>query len=494
MELKISSGSWFAGLPVAMLKKKTAEKMGIHAKERVNIKTISKNPKQISTILDVVTRGLKDNEMKISDEARKILGLKSGQKVKISISPLPKSLDLIKKKLNGKELCEKEIREIIKDVVNNSLSETEVSLFVSAMYQKGMNFNETTYLINSILFYGKKLHLTSKFIVDKHSIGGIPGNRTTPIVVSICATAGLIFPKSSSRAITSAAGTADVIETLAKVEFSMEELKKIIKKTNACMVWGGALGMVPADSKIISIEKQLKIDPESQLLASIMSKKLAVGSKYILIDIPYGKYAKVSKAKALNLKKKFETLGKYYNLKLKGVLTEGFLPIGKGIGPVLEMKDILKVLDPQKEGPKDLENKSLFLSGELLEITGKAKKGRGFEMAKDILDSGKAFQKFKEIIHAQKGKIVDLGYAKYKKDILSKKNCIIKSFDIKHLGDLARAAGCPMDKFAGVYLHIKKGDKLRKKDKILTLYAESKPRLKEAIKFYKSKPIIFCSS
>jgi len=493
MELKVISGTWSAGLPVVMLNKKTAERLGVHAKERLAIRTLSKKPKQISSILDVVGEIIKDDEIAISDEIKKILGIRKGQKVDISISSPPRSLGFIKKKLDGKKLLEKEIKEIIKDIVNNSLSETEVSLFVSAMYQKGMDFNETIHLIEAILSSGKRLSFKNKFVVDKHSIGGIPGNRTTPIVVSICASAGLIFPKSSSRAITSAAGTADVIETLAKVEFSIDELKKIVKKTNACMVWGGALGMVPADSKIITIEKQLRIDPESQLLASILSKKLAAGSKYILIDIPYGKLAKVSKSKALNLKKKFEDLGKHFKLKLKVVLTDGSNPIGKGVGPVLEMIDVIKILNPLEEGPKDLEKKSLFLAGEIFELTRKAKKGKGFGMAKEILDSGKAFKKFEEIIKTQKGKIIKLKPAKYKKDIFSKRNCKFKGFNNKVIGSLARTAGCPLDKKSGVYLHVKKGDELKKKSKILTIYAESKPRLKEAIKFYKSKkPLLMC--
>ena len=289
---------------------------------------------------------------------------------------------------------------IISDIVTNSLSEAEIALFVSAMYKEGMNMKETIYLIKAILKSGKslKLKLKNKKIADKHSIGGIPGNRTTPLIVSICAASGLVIPKSSSRAITTAAGTADVVETIAKVEFSMKELEKIVKKVGACLIWGGSLEIVPADEKIISIEKMLNIDPEAQLLASIMSKKLALGAKYILIDIPYGKTAKVTKKKALDLKKKFEYLGKHFKKKLKVVLTKGGQPIGNGIGPVLEMKDILKILKHSEDRPLDLENKSVFLAGCLLEMTGKADKGKGIVLAKQILGSGKAFEKFKEII------------------------------------------------------------------------------------------------
>ena len=493
MELKIKLLKWSAGIPVAMLNENTANLIGVKTTGRIFIKTLSKNPGGLSTIVDIAKTLVKKNEVAISSELKERLSLKKGQKVDVDLSPAPKSLAFIKKKMNGEMLSQKEVNEIIKDVVDNSLSEAEIALFISSMYEKGMNMKETIYLINAIFHSGKtlKLNLKNKLIADKHSIGGIPGNRTTPLVVSICAAAGLIMPKSSSRAITAPAGTADVIETIAKVEFSVKELEKIVKKVGACLIWGGSLEIVPADEKIISIEKMLNIDPEAQLLASIMSKKLASGAKYILIDIPYGKTAKVSKEKALGLKKKFEFLGKHFNKKMKVVLTRGDEPIGNGIGPVLEITDIIKVLKQDENRPLDLENKSLYLSGELLELTGKAEKGQGIKLAKQILECGKAFEKFKEIIKAQKGTLDHLKTAKFKKNILVKRNCQIIGFDNKKINYLGRITGCPMDKSAGLYLYRHVGDKLKKGEKIITIYTESKSRLREAIEFYKSqKPII----
>ncbi len=486
MELKIKLLKWSAGLPVAMLNEATAKKIGVHTKDRISIKTLSKNSRKISTLIDIVKGLVGKGEIAVSSELKKRLGLKIGQKVIINLAPIPKSVIFIKKKLNKKSLSQKEINEIIQDITSNSLSEAEISLFVSAMYRQGMSFKETVYLIDAILKTGNKLVLKNKFVADKHSIGGIPGNRTTPIVVSICSVADLIMPKTSSRAITSAAGTADVMETIAKVDFSMNEIKKILKKTKACIVWGGSLGMVPADSKIIKIEKVLKIDPQAQLLASIMSKKLAVSSKYILIDIPYGKTAKVTKSQALNLKKKFEQLGRYFNKKLECVLTDGSEPIGNGIGPALELIDIIKILD-KRNGPKDLEKKSLFLSGKLLEMTGKADKGKGIKMAEGILYSGKAFEKFKDIVKAQKGSLNGIKPAKFKKDILVKKSGRIFEIDNKEINSLARVAGCPVNKLSGIYLYFHVKDKIKKGEKLLTIYSESKSRLKEAIKFYKNK-------
>lgn len=490
MKLKVKFLNWSAGIPVAIINRKTAFKLGVQIKGRIFLKKSSKYSREFYTVVNTIGTLVKKNEIAVSSEIKKQMNLREGQFLEIGLAESSESLNLIKKKLAKKKLSKKEIEKIIFDVVSNELSEAEIALFVSSMYSNGMNINETIYLIKAILKFGSVFNLKNKFIVDKHSIGGIPGNRTTPLVVSICSAAGLTMPKSSSRAITSAAGTADVIEVLAPIEFDIKSLKKILKKANAFLVWGGAMGMVPADSEIIRVEKTLKIDPESQMLASIMSKKLAVGSNYILIDIPYGKTAKVTYNKALKLKKKFEKIAKVFHKKLKVVLTNGEQPIGNGIGPVLEMIDILKILDPKEQGPKDLEQKSLFLAGELLELTGKVKKGKGFEKAKEILYSGKAFKKFKQIIEAQGGKIKKLVPGKFKHDILSKKTGKVLEINNKLINFLARTAGCPTSKSAGVYLRVHKNYKIKKHETLLTIYAESKPRLNAAINFYKkNKPI-----
>ena len=484
MKLKVKFLKWSAGIPGVMLHKKTANKMGVQISGKVSIKTLKKYPKEFSTSVNTIEGVVEENEILVSAETKSKLGLKENESVDVNIAPSPKSIIYIKKKLQGKKLNEKEIYLIIEDIVKNNLSEPEVALFVSVMYEKGMTFKEIFSLIKAILNSGNQLKFKQKDLADKHSIGGIPGNRTTPIVIAICAAAGLNMPKTSSKAITSAAGTADVMEVLMKIEFNPRELQKILTKVGAFMVWGGALSLVPADSKIIKIEKELKIDPEAQLLASIMSKKLAVGSKHILIDIPYGKTAKVTKSRALKLKKKFEIIGKHFKRNLKVVLTDGSQPIGRGVGPVLELIDVIKILNPKEKGPKDLEEKSIFLAAQLLEMTKKVKKGKGIGLAEEILYSGKAFKKFKEIIKAQEGKLIELKLSEYKKDILAKKNGKIKEIDNKKINLLARSAGCPADKYAGLDLNKKVGEIVKKGESIITIYSQSKPRLEEATKLY----------
>jgi AMP phosphorylase len=492
MKLKVKVLEFLAGKPIAVLNNYTAMNISIHVGERI---LVSKFGDKMISIVDVSKQLVKHNEIALSQEIIDELKVGEGDEVEVSLAERPESIFFIKKKMNGKILNKDEIKSIISAIVTNALTEVEIAFFVSAIYKNGMNLSETENLIEAMVSTGNRMFFGGN-VVDKHSIGGIAANRTTPILVSICAAAGLKIPKSSSRAITSAAGTADVIESIASVEFSLEDIKKIVEKTNGCMVWGGSLGLSPADDKLIQVERVLNLDPEAQLIASVLSKKIAVGSKYVLIDIPYGKSAKVEKTQALVLKKKFEELGKKFGLKLQCVLTDGNEPIGNGIGPLLEIRDIISILK-RESGPKDLEEKSLFLAGQIFELCGKSKKGEGEKLAKEILNSGKAFEKFKQIIEAQKGKVPSMNeinskLGKFSKHILADSDCSVKEIDNKKINHLANIAGSPMDKGSGIYLHVHCGNKIKKGSRLLTIYSDSSARLDNALDLYhKLKPIVF---
>ncbi len=491
MRLKVKILRFLAGRPIAILNYNTAIKINVHVNERI---TIMDGHKGIISVIDTSKGGfLKSDEIAVSNEIVSALGLREDEFVEVGIAEKPESTAFIKKKMDGLRLSQGEIFCIIQDIVNNALTEAEIAYFVAAVYKNGMNDEEIKNLIEAMVNTGTSLKFKGK-VVDKHSIGGIAANRTTPIVIPICASAGLIMPKTSSRAITSAAGTADVIESIAKVELSAEQIEKIVHKVGACMVWGGSLGLSPADDKLIQVEKVMNLDPKAQLLASVLSKKISVGSKYVLIDIPYGKSAKVSLKEGHQLKKDFEKFGKKFGLKLKCVLTVGNQPIGNGIGPLLEIRDAIQVLQGTCSVP-DLEDKAVYLAGEILELSEKAKKGKGSEMARQILKSGKAFEKFKEIIEAQEGKVptieeISSMLGKFRHDIIADFNFKIKSIDNKKINLVGRIAGSPMDKGAGIYLYKHTGELVERGDKVITIYSESEARLKNALGVYnKTKPI-----
>ncbi len=487
MKLKIKNFNWLAGRPVAVLNDETAKKMNVFVDDRIVIS----NSKKVYAVVDIFPKLVKKNQIGLSHELSKILQLKNRSLVEVGTSEMSSATLLIKKKLNGERLNKEELQHLISEIVHNNLTESEIAFFAASEKLNGMNFEEIINLIKAMAKTGARLKFKGKYIADKHCIGGIAGNRTTPIVVAICAAAGLTMPKTSSRAITSASGTADVIETISNVELSIKQITKIVNNTGACITWGGSLGLAPSDDKIIQVERLLNLDVEPQLLASIMSKKISAGSKYILIDIPYGKGAKKKNIiDAKKLGRKFKKIGKRFRLKLKIVYTDGSQPIGNGVGPVLEMLDILKVL--QNEGPQDLKEKSLYLSAELLKLC-RIKNAK--KTAEEMLSSGKAYKKFKEIINTQNGsknfneKIKLLTLAKHKKIIRAKRSGRIIAISNKGINSLCRVLGTPETISAGVYLHKHVG-KIKKGEPILTLYTESRKKRRDALKFIKEfKPI-----
>lgn len=481
MKFKIKVMDIATGGPlIAILNKKDAIKYDLHHTDRIKI---TKGKKVETVVVDIAesSKTVPRGSIGVFEEVVDSLKLKKGDKVKIKLAKNPLSIEFIKKKLDGIKLTRKEIDQIVWDIVHNKLSTTELTYFVAASYTNVMSIDETIMLTKAMAKHGDTLNLHKYPVIDKHSIGGIPGNRTTMIIVPIIAAAGLTIPKTSSRSITSPAGTADTMEVLAKVSFPINKLKRILKKTNACIVWGGSLNLAPADDKIINVERPLEIDAESQLLASIMAKKYSVFSTHILIDIPTGKGSKVkNRLEALHLKKNFEDIGKKLRKHVKVLITPGKQPIGNGIGPALEARDVLWILKRDPRRPLDLEKKCLLMAYEIFKMLG-MKNGR--KKALEILNSGKAYKKMVEIINAQHGKLINpdkIKIGKFTYDVRSNKNGIVKSINNKIISRVARIAGAPNNKGAGIYLYKHIGNKVKKKEKLFTIYSENKEKLNYA--------------
>ena len=488
MKLKVKDMNIGTGGPlVVIINHKDAKLFDLHNGNRIEL---SIGRKKVIVVIDISVRGgfISQGKIGLFDDVMKRLNTKNGQEVKISIVNHPESLSYIKRKMDGYKLSKKEINQIVSDIVSNKLTEFEIAFFVAASYMNPLDENETLALTKAMVNSGKKLVLNKKIIMDKHCIGGVAGNRTTMIVVPIVAAAGLTIPKTSSRSITSPAGTSDTVEVLCNVCFDQAKIKKIVEKTNGCLIWGGSLNLAPADDIIIKIEHPFDLDARSQMLASILAKKASVNATDVLIDIPYGKGAKIEgKVKAEELKRDFEHMGKKLGINIKAIFTDGSQPIGYGFGPVLEAKDVLYVLRNDPMQPMDLRKKSIKLAGIMLEMGKKSKKGEGEKLAKKILDSGDAYKKFIDIIKAQGGKEVipeDLKVGMHKKDIKAWKDGRISYVGNKEICRIARIAGAPVDKMAGVLLHKKKGTYVNKNEVVMTIYAESKDKLKFALDTY----------
>ncbi|MDQ5901151.1 MAG: Thymidine phosphorylase [Patescibacteria group bacterium] len=414
------------------------------------------------------------------------------------------ALKAIQKKLVGKKLNYAEIYAIMDEIANERLGDVLTTYFAASGYSEGFSDQEIYYLTKAMVETGQQLHF-SGIVADKHSIGGVPGTRTTLIVVPIIAAAGFKIPKSSSRAITTPGGTADDMEVLSNVEFNEKEIYKIVEKTNGCIVWGGSFNIAPADDIIIKVEEPLLFESFDKILVSIMAKKIAFGSTHVVIDLPYGEMVKVHKLKdAEILKGKFEKLAKKFDVKIRVLIHKTDEPAGRGIGPMLETREAILVLEQKEFRPYDLEERALNLSGALLDLClddsskalqQKIKKeyGSGHEWARYILSSGQALKKMKEIIKAQGGNThmssETLKPGRFTFEIEAKMNGTVKKIHSKNATVLAKILGAPDDKKAGIYLNKKIGQKIKKGEVLYTLYSSSVYNLKEAKDSLKHFPL-----
>lgn len=413
------------------------------------------------------------DEIALSEEAFDLLGLKEGQCVTVDHAQPPVSMDAVRRKIAGERLNQQDFSSIIKDITDSRYSKTEISAFLVATGQTDMDRDEVHYLTQAMLDSGEILDWDESTVADKHCIGGIPGNRTSMIVVPIVAAHGMLIPKTSSRAITSPAGTADTMEVLANVELNIEKLHDLVRKHRGCMVWGGKARLSPADDVLISVERPLGIDSHGQMIASIISKKLAAGSTHLLIDIPVGPTAKIRRMReAQRIRKLFEYIGDQMGIQLEVIITDGRQPVGYGIGPVLEARDVMQVLQNDPDGPNDLRQKALRLAGRVLEFDPDVRGGKGFTLARDILDSGRALDKMNAIISAQGEQKTEFALGRLQYDVPASKDGVVTAIDNFQMAHIARYAGAPMDKGAGVDLFKKLGDPVEKGEPLYRLYAE----------------------
>jgi len=484
MQLKVKIlGIDSGGKPFVFLNKKDADELNITASERVTIGRKNK----MTAIVNISSMSVKSGYVGINEEVRKNLLLKQNMQVNVEIAAFPASLQFIRNKLSGKRLLYPEITEIVKDVVNGNLNESEIAAFVTSLHIEKIDLDEATSLSRAMVLTGKRLKINKKIIVDKHSIGGVPGDKTTLLVVPIVAALGYTIPKTSSRAITSVAGTADRAEVLMPVNLTIKKLAEVVKKCNGCIAWGGSLELAPADDIFVQTEFSLHIDP--LLLPSIMSKKKAVGATHLVVDIPCGRGAKMkTTGEADLLARDIIELGNRLDMHAHCVVTFGEQPIGNSIGPALEAKEALEVLMNQKSVP-DLVDKACNVSGAIFEMTGRK---NGYLLAKDVLESGKAETKMREIIKAQGGnpliKPEDIKIGKHTLLVRSEKTGQVLWMENRIIVEIGRAAGAPKDKGAGIMFNKKIGDFVKKGEILFTIYAEKQHRLQRVKNILMNQP------
>lgn len=428
------------------------------------------------------------DEIGLSDDAFADLALPEGCKVRAAMAPAPRSVDLVRGKLGGRRLTLAAFEEILRDVTEHRYSKVELSMFVLACALRSLDLEEVVDFTRAMIGTGTRLDFGPGPVADKHSIGGVPGNRTTMVVVPILAALGLTVPKTSSRAITSPAGTADTMGVLAEVALGPQRLHDVVRQTGACLAWGGALDLAPADDILITVERPMEIDTEPQMVASILAKKKTAGATHVLIDIPVGQNVKVATAEeGERLAGLFRAVGERIDLHVDTVLTEVRGPIGRGVGPRLEALDVLAVLRGEPAAPRDLREKSLYLAARILERTGAVPPPGGYRAAMQALDSGAARAAFERIVAAQGARELP-PEAPHRCVVGSPADGRIREIDCRHVARVAKQAGAPANVVAGVRLLHAVGSVVSRGEPLLEIHSQSEVQLDFARDYAESHP------
>lgn len=455
---------------------------------RAQIELVAEGRSAIATLYQVRDGIVGPHEIGMSEAVWSRLGVADGTAAIIRHPQPVASMSAVRAKLYGHKLEPSRIHEIIADVARERYSDVELAAFVSAFSSQPPDFSEMVALTQAMVDVGDRLSWPGAMVLDKHSVGGLPANRTTPLIVSIVAAAGLVIPKTSSRAITSPAGTADAMETMAPVDLDVAAMRRVVEKEGGCIVWGGSVCLSPADDILIRVERALDIDSPAQLVASVLSKKIAAGSTHVLLDLPVGPTAKVrTESDAAELGAHLEAVGRALGILALPIKTDGRQPVGRGIGPALEARDVLSVLRRGRDGPADLEERACLLSGKLLELAGLAPERSGRAEAAAILADGRALAKFMAICEAQGG-FGEPPQAPLRHDFASFQEGRVEVIDNRELARIAKLAGAPSAKAAGVEIHVRLGDIVEKGRPLFSIHAETPGELDYALAYARANP------
>lgn len=479
MKLKVKHYDVGTSEPTVLLNEIDCIELGVKENDRVRIE---KNGGVATALVSTTSTLVDAGTILMPTKTMATAGVNVEDTVNVEYSPAPDSVRSIRKKMDNKSLSKDEIYGVVQDILDNKLSKIEISAWLTALYVNGMCIDEIADFTNAMVDTGERITFDRKPVFDFHSMGGVPGNKITPIVVSIVAAAGLMLPKTSSRAISSACGTSDFVETFCDVSLNARKLKEVAENVGGTLAWGGAMHLAPVDDLVIKIEHPLGINPRPQMLASILSKKLAIGAEYLLMDIPMGAGTKVpTLEEARAYARDFMDLGEKLGMHIECAITYADQPVGAAIGPNLEARECIRVLEGAGH-PSSVVEKACDVAGIILEMGGIR---NGAERARELLESGEAMTKFREIVQAQDGnydiKSDDLEPGQYVAEIRSPKSGYVHAIHNKNIVTIARTAGSPNDKGAGILLHRKKGQRVKVNEVLYEIYADNELKLKRAV-------------
>ena len=394
----------------------------------------------------------------------------------------PLSMQAIRKKMLWKKITDEEIDAIIEDVKDNKIHDLVLAYYVATSFFYKSDVHELAYTTKATA-YTWDMYRFPGIVAGKYCIWWVPGNETTMIVIPILASLWITVPKTFSKAITSPAATGECVNVLMDIEFDKQEVIRLTDKVWACLVWNEKLNLAPVNDKIIKVSSPLGMEPYARMISSIMAKNYAMGINHCLIDIPMWPTAKVATMKdAKRVAKRFRDIWEYLWIKMDVEITDWSQPIWRWIWACLQAREALRILQQYKTRSEDLEKKAIFLASKILVLCWVANSmGNSEKMVKTQLENWEAWKKMQEIIKAQnwdpsvKSEEIQLG--KFSYDVVADKDCIISKVDMKHLNTMVRWLWAPKEYQAGIYLHKRLWDKVKKWDVIYTMYSPSANKL-----------------
>ncbi len=443
------------------------------------------NGSEVTATLYQVRGGdlVQPDEAGLSEAAWARLGVSDGDEIHVRHPPALTSMSSVRRRIFGQRLDAAAMLDIVSDVAAGRYSDVHLSAFLTACSALSLDRDETVHLTRAMVQVGQRLTWDSPMVIDKHSVGGLPGNRTSPLIVAIVAANGMVMPKTSSRAITSPAGTADTMETLTNVDLDLASMRRVVEMEGGCLVWGGAVSLSPADDVLIRVERVLDIDTEGQLVASVLSKKIAAGSTHVVLDIPVGPTAKVrSEDDADAISQALTEVSQLCGLSVRCVRTDGVSQSVVASARPWRRATCWQYSADAPEAPADLRRRACLLAGVALELAGRSAAGDGARLADATLKDGRAWAKFQRICEAQGG-LREPPRSTVSEPLLANRSGRVSTMNNRTLARLAKLAGAPDNKAAGVELHVRLGDAVTMGEPLLTVHAEAPGELAYALNY-----------
>ncbi len=404
--------------------------------------------------------------------------------------------EIIQKKKLGISNSRDEINFMVNSFTSADLPEYQMAAWLMAVYFKGLDHEETSYLTDVMMHSGRTLNFSNlkSLAVDKHSTGGV-GDKTTLIIAALVAAAGVYVPLVAGRGLGHTGGTLDKLESIPgfNVNLATEVFQSQVAKIGTAIV-GQTSEFCPADKKIYALRDVTStIDSMPIICASIMSKKLALGAGAIVLDVKFGSGAFMKTYDdAFKLAGLLVEIGNRAGRKMSAFITDMSQPLGRFIGNSLEVGECLAIMSGEEflgeARFEDTRELSLILAAEMIFLGGKAKDAKdAYKFAEKLLKSGAALAKFQELCAAQGGQLSQLKQSKNRHIVRAEQSGFLESFDTEKFGMAALSIGAgrikvtdPVDHSAGIQVHAKLSDAVQKGDCLYTLFGEDSSKFEDA--------------